>query len=174
MLHVVLAFFFFSCRGGRLRGVGVRCVCTKWGGFQTRPVLSFGVKSTKWHLFLLRLILNMLNPSPLLQVNTDFPFSPSSLSLKHKCQLTFPPKTKKRGENDSCRSSLKLCWTGTMIWIYTDECVDYSLYRGVWKSAIQCKFAFFFFIILTCFWEAPVLWGGCRCFPGLLFNICLL
>lgn len=102
-------------------------------------MLSFRVKSSKWHLFLLRLLLNKLKPSPLLQVNTDFVFSPPqpwNTASRHFLQ--------RRGKIITFSSFLKLYLTRTMIWIYTDEFVDYRVYKEASKkSAIRCKFAYF-------------------------------
>lgn len=160
MLHVVLAFF--GCRGGGLGAL--ECdASVQSDGFLMRPVLSFRVESSKWHLFPLRLILNML----ILQVFKHwFCFlSLSSSSLKY-CQLTFPPKKKKRREKIIpfalfLNSTWQGQWSGsTQMNLLTIE----SIQRRQ-EICNSMQISFFFFIILTCFSKNSVLWGGCRCFP---------
>lgn len=153
----MLCLRFFGCGGGGLGAL--ECdASVQSEGFLMRPVLSLWVEVTplsfKAHLE----YANIAGKRWFCLLSL-----PSS-SLKY-CQLTFPPKKKKKGKNHSFCSFLKLYLTGTMIWIYTDEFVDYRVYTEASGNLQFDANLLFFFIILTCFSKNSVLWGGCRCFP---------
>lgn len=158
-----------SCRGSKLGGL--ECdASVQSKDFQTLPVLSFWVKSSKWHLFLLRLILNTPKPSPLLQVNTDFVFSspqPLNTASRH-----FQRREKKNLFALFLNSTWHGRWSGS-----TPMNLLTRVYKEASKkSAIQCKFAFFFFF--SSYWHASrrtlCSEEAADISPGLLLNIPLL
>lgn len=119
--------------------------------------------------FFLRLILNTLKPSPLLQVNTDFVFSPPqplNTTSRHFVQR------RRKKNNQSSRSFLKLDLTRTMIWIYTDEFVDYRVHKEASKN-LQFDANLLFFIILTCFLGEPCALRRLQTFPRGSSLICV-